>query len=69
MISYRQDVLDDLIANPELAERFALLLPIIDSLFQYSYGGPEPKSFDEVIWRIGQLQSIIDCFEGLAQVF
>ncbi len=68
VISYRQDVLDDLLANPELAERFALLLPTIDSLFKYSYREPEPKSLDEVVWRTGELQNIIDCSEGLAQV-
>ncbi len=69
VISYRQDVLDDLLAHPGLVERFARLLPTIDSLFKYSYRGQEAKSFDEVIWRTGELQSIIDCLEGLAQIF
>ncbi len=69
VISYRQDVLEDLLANPGLVERFALLLPTIDALFKYSYRGQEPKSLDEVIWRTGELQSIVDCSEGLAQIF
>ena len=38
VISYRQAVLDDLLANPELAERFGSLLPLIDSLFHSSGG-------------------------------
>lgn len=70
VISYRQDILDDLLANHELAERFKTLLPVIDSLFKYSYRSEqEMRLLHEVIWRIGELQSIIDCFEGLRETF
>ncbi len=37
VISYRQDVLDDLVGNPLLVERLTSLLPVIDSLARYSY--------------------------------
>ena len=37
VIAYRQAVLDDLLANPDLAERFTSLFPVIDSLFEHSY--------------------------------
>jgi len=70
VISYRQDVLDDLLANPGLAERFTSLLPVIDSLFKYSYRSrQEMNSLHEVTWRVGELLNIIDCFEGLGQIF
>ena len=69
VISYRQDVLDDLLANSELVERFASLLPVIDSLFKYSYRSKqEMNSLHEVIWRAGELQNIIDCFDRLGEI-
>ena len=37
VITYRQAVLDDLLANPKLVEEFDSLLPVIDSLYQSSY--------------------------------
>jgi DNA mismatch repair protein MutS len=70
VIAYRQDVLDDLLANPEVVEKLRLLLPTVDSLVKYSYRSErERKSLDEVIWRTGELQNIIDCLEGLAELF
>lgn len=69
VILYRQAVLDDLLANPELAERFTSLLPVINSLYQYSYRSkPEMSWLHEVVWRAGELQNIIDCFEGMGQI-
>ena len=69
-IAYRQAVLEDLLANPALAERFASLLPVIDSLFGYSYRSEREMSWlHEVVWRAGELQNIIDCFEGMGQAF
>lgn len=69
-ITYRQDVLDDLLVHPELAKKLASLLPVIDSLFNYSYRSEQAmKSLYEVIWRIGELQNIVDCFEGFREIF
>ena len=71
VIAYRQAVLEDLLANPELAERFASLLPVIDSLVEYSgryRSKPEMTWLHEVIWRAGELQNIIDCFEGMGEI-
>ena len=69
VISYRQAVLDDLLANPELAERFTSLMPVINSLFEYAYRSkPEMTWLHEVVWRAGELQNIIDCFEGMGEV-
>lgn len=69
-ISYRQDTLADLLTNPELVEKIASFLPVIDSLCKYSYrSAQEMRSLYEVIWRMGELQNIIDCFEGLHKIF
>lgn len=68
VITYRQAVLDDLLANPELAQRFASLLPVIDSLCENPYRSkPEMSWLHEVVWRAGELQNIIDCFEGMGE--
>lgn len=70
VINYRQAVLDDLLANPELADRFASLLPVIDSLVEYHgahLSHHEMTWLHEVIWRAGELQNMIDCIEGLEE--
>jgi DNA mismatch repair protein MutS len=67
-ITYRQAILDDLLANPALVERFASLLPVIDSLFTYSRrSNREMTWLHEVIWRAGILQNMVDCFEGMGE--
>ncbi len=69
VITYRQAVLDDLLANPELEEKFASLLPVIDSLFKYSYRSNRGMTWlHEIVWRAGELQNIIDCIEGMGEI-
>jgi DNA mismatch repair protein MutS len=69
VIVYRQAVLEDLLANPELTERFTSLLPVIHSLFEYSYRlEPEMNWLHEVVRRVGELQNMIDCYEGMGQI-
>jgi DNA mismatch repair protein MutS len=73
VIRYRQDVLDDLLANPDLAEGLASLMPAIDSLSRYSgasgyHAKQEMPWLHEVVERVGELQSIIDCYEGMGEV-
>jgi hypothetical protein len=66
VIAYRQAVLEDLLANPELAERVATLLPVIDSLFEHSHHMHREMTWlHEVVWRAGELQNMMDCFEGM----
>jgi len=68
VITYRQAVLDDLLANPTLADRFASLLPVIDSLFASSgRSNREMTWLHQVIWRAGELQNMIDCFEAMGE--
>ena len=71
VITYRQAVLDDLLANPELVDRFASLLPVIDSLFEYrgTYRSHREMTWlHEVVRRTGELQNMIDCFEGMGEI-
>jgi DNA mismatch repair protein MutS len=72
VINYRQGVLEDLLANPELADRLATLLPVIDSLFKYrgaQRAHREMTWLHEVIWQAGELQNMIDCIEGMQEDF
>jgi len=69
VILYRQAVLDDLLANPELADRLISLLPVINSLFEYSQRASSEMSWlHEVVRRAEELQHMIDCFEGMGQI-
>jgi DNA mismatch repair protein MutS len=66
VIAYRQAVLEDLLANPAVVERFTAFLPVIDSLYNYPFRAkPDMTWLYEVVWRAGELQNIIDCFEGM----
>lgn len=70
VIAYRLDVIDDLLRQPRLAERLAALLPVIDALARYAYRSEQAaNSLQEVTWRIGELQNIIDCVHGLEEIF
>lgn len=71
VITYRQAVLEDLLANPKLVERFASLLPVIDSLFEYrgTYRSHREMTWlHEVVRRTGELQNMTDCFEGMGEI-
>lgn len=69
VIRYRQDIIDDLSGNSILVERLTSLLPIIDSLARFSYRSERgTNSLYEVTWRMGELQNIIDCIEGLGEI-
>jgi DNA mismatch repair protein MutS len=69
VITYRQAVLDDLLANPELAEKLASLIPLIHSLFEFSRRpNVEMSWLHEVVRRAEELQTIIECFEGMGQI-
>ncbi|HET6821432.1 MAG TPA: hypothetical protein VFH34_02225 [Anaerolineales bacterium] len=69
IIIYRQAVLEDMLTIPAMAERFASLLPVMDSLFEASHRlEREMPWLHEVVWRVGELQNIIDCFEGMGEI-
>jgi DNA mismatch repair protein MutS len=69
-ISYRQEVIEDLIRNPELVEHLDSLFPVIDALVKYSFHKEKGlNSLHEVTWRIGELRNIVDCIGGLGEIF
>ena len=69
VISYRQAVLEDLLAHPALTERLTSLLPVVHSLFESAYRSKGEMSWlHEVVRRAEELQIIIDCFEGMGQI-
>jgi hypothetical protein len=69
VIRYRQEMIADLLRHPELVDRFTSLLPTIDSLARFSFRSePGKNSLYEVAWRIGELQNIVDCIEGLGEI-
>jgi hypothetical protein len=66
VITYRQEVLEDMLASPALAQTFASMLPVLDSLFHGAHHAEREMTWlHEVVWRAGELQNIIDCFERL----
>jgi DNA mismatch repair protein MutS len=70
VIRYRQEVLQDLLNNPVMVERMRDLLPVIDSFTQNSFHtGHEMNTLHEVTYRLGELQNLIECTQGLAQIF
>ena len=71
VLRYRQDILDDLLKHPELVDRLAALLPVIDSLTGYSFHLDRERGLNllhEVTWRLGELQNIVDSIEEIAKM-
>lgn len=70
VIRYRQDILDDLLANPRLAGQLADLLPRLFALDSFAFSArPDQSPLYEVVWRIGQLETYVDVVRGLNGVF
>jgi DNA mismatch repair protein MutS len=71
VIGYRQDVLEDLLGNPTLTKALQELMPILEALALNYYRGEVREALElyEVAWRLGELESIVACVEGLGQVF
>jgi DNA mismatch repair protein MutS len=68
VIQYRQDIMSDMLENPDLATRLEALMPTIDSLARYAYRtGKDMNTLHEVTWRLGELQGIVEATNGLAQ--
>lgn len=69
-IQYRQDIFEDLLANPELVEQLEFIFPTLDSLARYTARAyHQANSLQQVIWRLGELQNVIDCIQGLQDIF
>ena len=70
VIRYRQDVIDDLLAHPELARGLDGLLPRLAELSHYRFfARPGQTPLHEVVWRVGQLEAYVECVQGLGAIF
>jgi len=70
VIGYRQAVLDDLLRAPALLARLEALLPAIRTLERFRYAArPGQTPLHEVVWRVGQLESYVECVRGLEAAF
>lgn len=70
VIAYRQDVLDDLLAAPALAETLGALLPALDELALFTTRPASAESsLQEVTRRAGELELLVGCVEQLAAAF
>jgi DNA mismatch repair protein MutS len=70
VIRYRQDVLEDFLGHPALTAGLADLLPRIDTVVRYSQRVTSDRNtLQEVIWRLGELESYVECVQGLAAAF
>ncbi len=70
VITYRQDVLEDLWHHPALADRLETLLPDIGALDAYRSSVDRQRStLQDVTWRLGELEQLVACVSGLSEVF
>src|SRR5690606_26646548 len=70
VIAYRQAVLEDLLNAPELLARLEALLPAISAVERFRYASrPGQTPLHEVVWRVGQLESYVECVRGLMAAF
>lgn len=64
VIRYRQAVIDDLLYAPAFVAEAERLLPRIETLDHYA-ASPGQTPLHEVLWRIGELETFVDCIGGL----
>jgi DNA mismatch repair protein MutS len=70
IIAYRQDVLDDLWHNPEFTSQLEALLPDLSTLELSHISVDRRRSpLQEVAWRLGELEYLVNCVTGLNTVF
>ena len=69
-IRYRQQVVADLQAQPQLAAALRGLLPLLDELALFSYRkSGDDSSLHEVVARAGELELLIEAIDQLQQAF
>lgn len=70
VIHYRQDIFADVWHNPPLFDKLSELLPKIKDLDSYRSAVDRNRSpLQEMTWRLGELESFVECINGLQQVF
>jgi hypothetical protein len=70
VIAYRQDVLDDLWHNPNFTSQLEALVPDLSALELSRISVDRRRSpLQEVAWRLGELEYLVNCATGLNAVF
>ena len=70
VIAYRQEVLDDLWQNPEFTSQLEALLPDLSTLELSHISVDRRRSpLQEVAWRLGELEYLVNCVNGLNRLF
>ena len=70
VIAYRQDVIEDLWDHPAFREGLEALLPSIGALESYRSSFDRKRStFQDVTWRLGELDHFVSCVSGLNDLF
>jgi DNA mismatch repair ATPase MutS len=68
LITYRQDVFEDLFRNPSLSQGLEELLPVLARLQQYQASMPDEQLLYEVTRRLGELEIYLDSLEGIKKL-
>jgi hypothetical protein len=70
VITYRQDILEDLWRHPEFTARLEALLPDISTLdTSQTFVDRRRSPLQEVTWRLGELERLVSCVSGLHAAF
>ena len=70
VIAYRQDVIEDLWDHAEFREGLEALLPSVGALDSYRSSFDRKRStFQDVTWRLGELDHFVSCVSGLNDLF
>jgi DNA mismatch repair ATPase MutS len=70
VLTYRQDVLEDLWHHQALADHLEALLPDISALDAYwSSVDHQQSTLQDVTWRLGELEQLVACISGLSEIF
>jgi hypothetical protein len=67
VIRYRQDVLDDLLRLPDLAEQFRTLLPEIEELQAPGFRTTQESVFYQTVWRLAELETFVSVVKSLRE--
>ena len=65
VLTYRQDILEDLLGNPSLEAEFEELKPLFDGLYNFRSKGDEDQLLYEVTRRLGELETYIEIIEAI----
>jgi DNA mismatch repair protein MutS len=70
VITYRQDITEDLLECEALREAFENLAPVIETLSYYRSGRfSQDSPFYALVFRIGELESFLICIDTLKKAF